>query len=71
MRIVRDLVRLEDEIGQWVATYATLAHESLDPYSEGKFSDRQYELEELEQRIHDAADWASGMLPLRRRQMVS
>lgn len=71
MRIARDLVRLEDEVGLWVATYWHRSHLADDPWMEGRFSDRAVELEELERRIHECADWATGMNPMRRRNVVS
>lgn len=71
MRIARDLVRLEDEVGLWVATYWHLSHQATDPWSEARYSDRATELEELEGRIHACADWATGMVPMRRKNVAS
>lgn len=64
-RIARDLVRLEDEVSNWAAFFFRTGSTTQQPLSSAKQINRGYELEELASRIHEAADFATGVVPLR------
>jgi len=66
-KISRQLAQLEDEVANWATHYLQWAHDSDEPLKQPELFERAYGLEELQRLIHEAADFASDIRPLRYR----
>lgn len=64
-RIYRDLARLEAEVNGWSIEYSRQAHSVLNPHDESKLFLQSYELEQVAELIHEAADAMGRIFRLR------